>query len=115
MATHSGTGYPLHRSAQLRRQVGAGIHLLSPHSFPEEEAPSCNFTKDTDILPNPAIKEYISPEHFLPFCSVSQSYLILCNPMDCSPPDSTLHRILQAGILEWVAVSSSRASFPARD
>lgn len=53
MATHSGTGYPLHRSAQLRRQVGAGIHLLSPHSCPEEEAPSCNFTEDNRYLAEP--------------------------------------------------------------
>ena len=32
--------------------------------------------------------------------------------MDCSPPDSTVHVILQARILEWVAISSSRGIFP---
>ena len=32
----------------------------------------------------------------------------LCNPMDCSPPGSTVHGTLQARILEWVATSSSR-------
>ena len=37
-----------------------------------------------------------------------QSYLTLCNPMDCSPPCSSVHGILQARILEWVAVPSSR-------
>ena len=26
----------------------------------------------------------------------------LCNPMDCSPPDSSVREILQAGTLEWV-------------
>ena len=31
----------------------------------------------------------------------------LCNPMDCSPPDSFVHGILQARILKWVAISSS--------
>ena len=31
---------------------------------------------------------------------VSQSFLTLCDPMDCSPPDSSVHRILQARILE---------------
>ena len=31
-----------------------------------------------------------------------------CNPTDCSPPGSSVHRITQARILEWVAVSSSR-------
>ena len=31
-----------------------------------------------------------------------------CCPMDCSLPASSLHGILQAGILEWIAISSSR-------
>ena len=35
--------------------------------------------------------------------------LTLCDPMDCSPPGSSVHGILQAGILEWVAISSSRS------
>ena len=32
----------------------------------------------------------------------------LCDPMDSSPPGSSLHRILQASILEWVAISFSQ-------
>ena len=32
----------------------------------------------------------------------------LCDPVDCSPPGSSVHRILQARILEWVAMSFSR-------
>ena len=39
-----------------------------------------------------------------------QSCLTLCNPMDYSPPGSSVHGILQARILEWVAVPSSRGS-----
>ena len=39
-----------------------------------------------------------------------QSYLTLCNPTDCSPPGSSAYVILQARILEWVAMSSSRGS-----
>ena len=35
--------------------------------------------------------------------------------MDCSPPGSCVHGILQARILEWVAISSSRASSPPGD
>ena len=38
---------------------------------------------------------------------VTQSCLILCNPMDCSPPGSSIHGIFQARILEWVAISFS--------
>ena len=44
-----------------------------------------------------------------------QSCLILCDLMDCSPPGFSVHGILQARILEWVAVLSSRGSSPPRD
>ena len=37
---------------------------------------------------------------------VTQSCLTLCNPMDCSLPGSSVHGILQAGILEWVPYCS---------
>ena len=39
---------------------------------------------------------------------VAQSCLILCDPIDCSPPDSFIPGILQARILEWVTVPSQR-------
>ena len=39
-----------------------------------------------------------------------QSCLTLCDPLDCSPPVSSVHGILQARILEWVAMPSSRGS-----
>ena len=48
-------------------------------------------------------------------CSVAQSCLILCDPMDSSPPDSSVHGIFQARILEQVAISSSRVSSQPRD
>ena len=41
---------------------------------------------------------------------VAQSCPTLCDPMDCSPPGSSVHGILQARILEWVAISFSRGS-----
>ena len=47
-------------------------------------------------------------------CLVAESCLTLCNSADCSPPDSSVHRTLQARILEWVAISFSRSS-PPRD
>ena len=34
----------------------------------------------------------------------------LCDPLDCSPPGSSVHRVFQARILEWVVISSSRGS-----
>ena len=43
------------------------------------------------------------------------SCLTLCDPMDCSPPGSSVHGILQARILEWVATPSSRGFSQPRD
>ena len=39
----------------------------------------------------------------------------LCDPVDCNPPGSSIHGILQARILEWVAISFSRGSSQPRD
>ena len=39
----------------------------------------------------------------------------LCDPMDCSPPGSSVHGILQGGILQWVAIPFSRRSSQLRD
>ena len=46
-------------------------------------------------------------------CSISRAQL--CNPIDWSPPDSSVHGIFQARMLEWVAISSSRGSSWPRD
>ena len=52
--------------------------------------------------------------HFLLQCmkvksesEVTQSYPTLSDPMDCSPPGSSVHGIFQARVLEWVAISFS--------
>ena len=44
-----------------------------------------------------------------------QSCLTLYGPMDCNPPGSSVQRILQARILEWVSIPFSRGSSWARD
>ena len=57
--------------------------------------------------------------HWIHFCRKSSITLVVqllsyvqlfCNPMDCSPPGSPVHEILQARILEWVAISFARGS-----
>ena len=48
-------------------------------------------------------------------CWVAQLCLTLCDPMDCGPPSSSVYGILQARILEWVAISFSRGSSRPRD
>ena len=52
---------------------------------------------------------------FLLIGDLVAKYLTLCDPIDCSLPGSSVHGIFQARILEWVAISSSRASSPPRD
>ena len=46
---------------------------------------------------------------------VTQSCPTLCDPMDCSPPGSSVHGILQARRLEWVAMPSSMESSQPRN
>ena len=48
-----------------------------------------------------------SPKHACMHAKSLQSCLTLCDPMDSSPPGSSVHGILQARILEWVAISFS--------
>ena len=58
--------------------------------------------------------------HFLLQCmkvksesEVAQSCLTLSDPMDCSPPGSSIHGIFQARVLEWGAIAFSNYSFAA--
>ena len=47
--------------------------------------------------------------------TVPKSCWTICDPVDCSPPGSSVHRICQARIPEWIAISSSRGSSWPRD
>ena len=54
----------------------------------------------------------------IPTCKcmlVTQSCSTLCDPMDCSPPGSSVPGIFQARILEWVAIPLSRGFSRPRD
>ena len=42
----------------------------------------------------------------------AQLCLTLCDPMNCSPPGSSVHEVFQARILEWVAIFSSQGLNP---
>ena len=46
---------------------------------------------------------------------VTQSRLALCDPMDCNPAGSSVHGIVKAGILEWVAIQFFRGFFLTRE
>ena len=71
---------------------------VSPHSNP------INHAADVALIAGICLKVL-----------VAQWYPTLCDPMDYSPPGSSVHGILQARIVEWVAISYSRGSSWPRD
>ena len=63
----------------------------------EIQPPNCQIWGDSCCLSCPIVSDCC--------CFVTQSCLTLCDPVDCSPPGSSVRGILQARILEWIAVS----------
>ena len=59
-------------------------------------------------------KSWTATEHILLFVGLLR-VVSNCDPMDCSPPGSSIHGILQARILEWVSMPSSKGSSQPRD
>ena len=49
-------------------------------------------------------------EYYVGVCLLSHFSLTLCNPMNCNPPGFSIHGVLQARVLEWVAIPFSRGS-----
>ena len=71
------------------------VSVHSPTCMAQRNAPLCT-QGDMNTMPN-----------CMHACSVTQQYPTLGDPMDCCLPGSSVHGILQARILEWVAISSS--------
>ena len=71
----------------------------------------------TILVPQPGIKPSSSAlqGRFLSTGEVAQSCPTLCDLMDCSLPDSSVHGIFQERILEWFAISFSRGTSWPRD
>ena len=86
----------------------------STPGFPSPKLPHDQTSKrDRNIRPSPQRTRV-----FLYACVHAKSLQLcptLCNSVDCSPPDSSVHGSLQARILEWVAMPSSRGSSRPRD
>ena len=83
--------------------LNKGCFLL----FKEQMLFNCHFSQSTFLL---KICKFISV-HVLSLQACS-TFPTLYSLMDCSPPGSSFHGILQARILEWVAVLSFRGFFP---
>ena len=110
-------GWILHHWATLEAPVYVYIHSASANSL--QSCPTlCNpHRRQPTRLPRP----WDSPGnnigvgcHFLLQCmkvksesEVAQSCLTLCDPMNCSPPGSSVHGVFQARVLEWGAIAFS--------
>ena len=92
------------------------IHALSLALLPSQR-----FCGLFNILPINSSSASLIQRQFLLHFKVSvhakslQSCLTLCNPMACNPPGSSVYGILQARILEWVAIPFSRGSSRLKD
>ena len=73
--------------------------------------PGLRFSSPKSMLPST-----FGSLHSVPFATVlvTQSCLILCDPMDCSPPGFSVHGIFQARILEWATIFFSKRSTQSR-
>ena len=64
-----------------------------------------------DWFPGGEVPQFFLTQIIFLLCVPAKSLQLcptLCDPMNCSPPGSSVHGILQARILEWVAMPSSR-------
>ena len=92
------------------QEYWSGLPCLPPGDLPNSGIKPGSPALQADYLLSEALGE--------PFCIHAkslQSCLTLYDPMDCSPPGSSVHGVLKARILEWVATPSSRGPFWPRD
>ena len=85
------------------------FHLWAPDPQGREEANGLGVISQHDTQPPWTSQLHESP---LPrvYMLVTQLWPILCDPMDCSSPGSSVLEILQARMLKWVAIPFSRGS-----
>ena len=77
-----------------------GLHIILPRQRAFCQSHSSNGSPDSKLI--------ISYGGSSVSHSAVSSLTRLCNTLDCSPPGSSVHRILQARILKWVAIPFSR-------
>ena len=96
-------------------ELGPGSSLVPSCGFQTKNLNS--FVQLRAICGIPDLEKAIVNSFFclLYVCEITQSCLTLCNPMDCSLLGSSVHGILQARILQWVAILFSRGSSWPRD
>ena len=99
----------------LRTTLGQSFTGLSPNRYVLKichlSVVICQcFTQEGDCLMPQGIEKF-GESYVCTHAQSLQQCLTLCDPVDYSLPGSSVHGILQARILEWVALPSSRGSF----
>ena len=102
------------KSVECQISVFGGQHLSETGLIHEEGNSFTVVFQKRDPRRNEG-KCYIHNSGWSPQNACAQSRLTLCTPMDCSPPDSSVHGIFQARILEQVAISYSRVLSQSRN
>ena len=99
-------GNPLQYSC-LENPLDGGAWWATVHGVAKNRTRLSDFVSSTYFC--------VDTSEYVVLCLVTLSGLTLCDPMDCSLPGSSAMGILQARILDWVAMPSSRGSCPPRD
>ena len=99
--------YVQKRQLNSKRYVHPNCQSSTIYNSQDKKQPKCQSTDDW--VKNMWVKWNIM------FVLVAQLCLTLCNPVDCSPPGSPVHGILQGRIPEWVAIPFPRGSSQSRD
>ena len=99
-----------------RQEYWSGLPFPFPGDLPNPGIKTGSPALQADALPSePPGKSMRRHSSLKVKVLVAQSCPTLRDPMDCSPPGSSVHEIFQARILAWVAISFSRGSSQPRD
>ena len=113
MASHSSTlAQKIPRTEEPSRLQSTGSQRVGHNWVISLHFTSLHFSKSTQNGPL-----YLGPSRVegRVLETVFFMFLTLCDPVNCSPPGSSVHGFLQAIILEWIAIPSSRGSSQPRD
>ena len=113
----------IHWSKERKRLWDFCFFFIVCYYIPNKMAKEVSFLHNNSMSNSDQGISYIKMQVCVCVCAcarrhvheITQSCPTLCNPMDCSTPISSVHGILKARILQWVAIHSFRGSFLLRD
>ena len=111
MMAWAGANHLIYHSCEILKKYQSPLKFLLPSSKEKQRPFLCRMTfHSIEAYTHPCVLTFSLFLLSYVCMKVTQSRLTLCNPMDC-----TVHGILQARILEWVAFPFSRGSSQPRD